>query len=58
MKQGFRSGLEKELSEKLDGQYKFEPYGLPYTTHREVPTGLRTRRQGSTDRVQGLLQSR
>jgi len=35
MKQGFRSGLEKDLSEKLDGQYKFEPYGLPYTTHRQ-----------------------
>jgi hypothetical protein len=35
MKQAFRSGLEKNLSEKLDGQYKFEPYSLPYTTHRK-----------------------
>ena len=35
MKQAFRSGLEKNLSEKLDGQYLFEPYGLPYTTHRK-----------------------
>ena len=34
-KQAFRSGLEKKLSEKLDGQYLFEPYGLPYTTHRK-----------------------
>ena len=31
----FRSGLEKSLSEKLDGQYLFEPYSLPYTTHRK-----------------------
>ena len=31
----FRSGLEKNLSQKLDGQYLFEPYGLPYTTHRK-----------------------
>ena len=35
MKRAFRSGLEKDLSEKLDGQYQFEPYGLPYTTHRK-----------------------
>ena len=35
MKQAFRSGLEKSLSEKLNGQYLFEPYGLPYTTHRK-----------------------
>ncbi len=31
----FRSGLEKSLSEKLDGGYVFEPYSLPYTTHRK-----------------------
>jgi hypothetical protein len=31
----FRSGLEKKLSEKLDGQYLFEPYSIPYTTHRK-----------------------
>ena len=34
MKRAFRSGLEKDLSEKLDGQYKFEPYDLPYTVHK------------------------
>ena len=31
----FRSGLEKKLSEKLDGHYLFEPYSIPYTTHRK-----------------------
>lgn len=31
----FRSGLEKKLSEKLDGGYVFEPYSIPYTTHRK-----------------------
>ena len=35
MKRAFRSGLEKDLSEKLDGQYKFEPYDLPYTVHKK-----------------------
>lgn len=35
MKRIFRSGLEKSLSEKLDGQYKFEPYDLPYTVHKK-----------------------
>ena len=35
MKRAFRSGLEKDLSEKLDGQYKFEPYNLPYTVHKK-----------------------
>ena len=35
MKRAFRSGLEKDLSEKLDGHYKFEPYGIPYTVHKK-----------------------
>ena len=35
MKRAFRSGLEKDLSEKLDGQYKFEPYDLSYTVHKK-----------------------
>ena len=35
MKRAFRSGLEKDLSEKLDGQYKFEPYDLQYTVHKK-----------------------
>jgi hypothetical protein len=35
MKRAFRSGLEKDLAEKLDGQYKFEPYDLPYTVHKK-----------------------
>ena len=35
MKRALRSGLEKDLSEKLDGQYKFEPYDLPYTVHKK-----------------------
>ena len=35
MKKAFRSGLEKDLAAKLDGQYEFEPYGLHYTTHRK-----------------------
>jgi hypothetical protein len=35
MKRIFRSGLEKSLSEKLDGQFKFEPYDLPYTVHKK-----------------------
>jgi hypothetical protein len=35
MKRAFRSGLEKDLSEKLDGQYKFEPYDIPYTVHKK-----------------------
>jgi len=30
----FRSGLEKDLSEKLDGHFLFEPYSLPYITKR------------------------
>ena len=35
MKRAFRSGLEKDLSEKLDGQYKFEPYDIPYTVQKK-----------------------
>ena len=34
-KKKFRSGLESALNDKLKGDWKYEPYRLPYTIHRK-----------------------